>query len=146
MDLIAYSNTQNELINKYIQKNYGNIPRMRGVRFMKLEEIVQGKPNYDVTDMFKEKNNIDYTENTNMFNKYVGQDVIYIHTRCGNCDTSYDDKTNNYNYYGAREWEEKYSDLFLEHITDAFDSTYCTHYFKAVINDDYKEILRMIEE
>lgn len=143
MDLIAHLNSQDELVKKYIEKYYGEIPRCRGIRFMKIEEKTNDKPNIDVTDIFDDSDIpvSDYDEITRIFNKYVGQDVIYIHTRCGDCDLGYDDEDSNYIYCGAKDWEEKHKNLFLEHITDAFDSTYCTHYFKAVIDDDYKKII-----
>lgn len=142
MDLIAYQNKDIDLVKKYIKKNYGNVPRIRGIRFMKLEEKVTNKPNVDVTDLFEEINSYtDYSGSIEKFNKYVGQDVIYIHTRCGNCGLSYDDNNSNYVSCGAKTWEQKYKNLFLEHITDPFDSTYCTHYFKAVIDDDYIKIV-----
>lgn len=34
-------------------------------------------------------------------------------------------------------------DLFIAHCTDEFDSTYCDHYFKAVINDEYKDLIKV---
>lgn len=142
MDLIAYQNRDIDLVKKYIKKNYGNVPRNRGIRFMKLEEKVTDKPNVDVTDSFEANDNsVNYSEGIEMFNKYVGKDVIYIHTRCGNCGLDYDDEESNYVSCGAKVWEQKYKKLFLEHITDPFDSTYCTHYFKAVIDDDYTKIV-----
>ena len=149
MDLIAYKNVQDDKFTKYIEKYYGEIPRCRGYRLMKLEEKCgDEKPNIDVTDLFPlnddEKNGCDFNEETDLFNKYVGQDVIYIHTRCGDCGFGYDSEDSNYIYCGAKDWEEKYKDLFLEHITDSFDSTYCTHYFKAIINDEYKELLKTL--
>ena len=150
MDLIAYSNKDNKLVDKYIRENYGDIPRPRGIRFMKIEQKLEEneKPNMDVLDMFgnEEEYDVDYTETSNTFNKYVGKDVIYIHTRCGDCDLGYDNENSNYVYCGAKEWEEEHKDLFLEHITDPFDSTYCTHYFKAVINEDYEKILELAKE
>ncbi len=147
MDLIAYSNLRQEKIDKYIKKYYGEVPRIRGIRFMKREVPVNGKPNIDGTDLFPidEFEEIDYSDVNDMFNKYAGQDVIYLHTRCGDCGRGYDDEDSNYIYCGAKEWEEKHKDLFLEHITDPFDSTYCTHYFKAVVDDLYKEIIDMEE-
>ena len=149
MDLIAFENNRNnKKIRDYINKHYGDVPRMRGVRFMKIEERVSDKPNMDVTDLFEieSENFADYTEAIKMFNKYVGQDVIYIHTRCGDCHLGYDNENSNYVSCGAKEWEEEHKDLFLEHITDPFDSTYCTHYFKAVIDDDYKDILERTDK
>ena len=141
MDMIAYRNGNIDSLKDYLSKYYGDIPRFRGARLMKLEEKVEDKPNIDVTDMFGVDEEVDYSEVNEMFNKYVGQDVIYIHTRCGDCNLGYDDENSNYVYCGAKDWEEKYKDLYLEHITDPFDSTYCTHYFKAIIDDDYKELI-----
>lgn len=61
-------------------------------------------------------------------------------------DWGYDDEDSNYISCGAKDWEESNKDLFLDHITDKFDSTYCTHYFKAVINDEYNELLSYFPE
>lgn len=141
MDLIAFANSQNSKIMNYVNKYYGKIPRCRGVRLMALEEKSKEKPNVDVTDLFDTGEEYSHDEETKIFNKYVGQDVIYIHTRCGDCDLGYDGENSNYVFCGAKDWEGKYKDLFLEHITNEFDCTYCTHYFKAVINDEYKELL-----
>jgi hypothetical protein len=148
MDLGAFANTRNALVSKYIEESYGDVPRLRGVRFMKVESVVDEKPNVDVLDIFNLEDDeaIDYTEEIDMFNKYVGEDVIYIHTRCGDCGMGYDSDSSNFVYCGAKDWEEKYKDLFLDHITEPFDTTYCTHYFKAVINDDYNKILQYARE
>lgn len=40
------------------------------------------------------------------------------------------------------EYIEKNKELFLDHITDEFDCTYCDHYFKAVVNDEYAELIK----
>ena len=141
MDLAGFMNSQNDKIMNYINKYYGEIPRLRGIRFMALESVSKDKHRIDILDLIETKESCDYEEETKIFNKYAGQDVIYIHTRCGDCDLGYDNEDSNYIYCGAKEWEEKYKDLFLEHITDKFDSTYCTHYFKAVVNDEYKELI-----
>ena len=69
MDLKAYANTYNEKLSNYIEKNYGEIPRCRGYELMKLAE----------------KYGDDSDEQTSLYNSFVGQDVIYIHTRCGKC-------------------------------------------------------------
>ena len=132
MDLYAYMLKGEELIDKYIKENYGEIPRCRGVRFMKTENIWE--------------NDVDAQEEIDMHNKYVGTDTIYIHTRCGDCGMGYDEEDSNYVYCGAKKWEENNKDKFLEHITEEFDCTYCTHYFKAVINDDYKAIIKELEK
>ena len=130
MDLYAHSLKEEELIEKYIQENYGVIPRYRGVRFMKVEQ--------------KER---ETGEQFDMFNKYVGTDTIYIHTRCGGCGLKHIDEDGcNYRYFKADEWEQKHKDLFLENITDEFDCTYADHYFKAVINEDYKNIIKYLSK
>ena len=128
MDLYAYMIKEEDLINKYIEDNYGKVPRNRGVRFMKVETKVENPE----------------CEEEQIFNKYVGTDTIYIHTRCGNCGSGYRSKYSNYVAYGAKEWEKSHKDLFLEHITEAFDNTYCTHYFKAKTNDDYAKIISLL--
>lgn len=128
MDLYAHILNREEKINKYINYNYGEVPRIRGVRFMLVEQKVKSPE----------------SDEEYVFNRYVGTDTIYIHTRCGDCRMGYDDEDSNYVSCGAKDWEDKYKSLFLEHITEEFDSTYCTHYFKAVINDDYKEIIEQL--
>lgn len=129
MDLGAHILQTNEQIAKYIDKNYGEIPRPRGIRFMKIQNKIETEGSYEFE----------------VFNKYVGQDVIYIHTRCGDCGMGYEDENSNYIYCGAKEWEEKNKELFLEHVTEEFDSTYCTHYFKAVVDDEYKQIIDLLK-
>ena len=129
MDLGAFMVSQDSDVAEYIKKNYGDVPRMRGVRFMKIEEPIQDE---------KESPQMD------MFNKYCGQDVVYIHTRCGDCGMTrgFKSKDSNYVSYGAKEWEERNKELFLDHITDEFDCTFCDHYFKAVVNDEYADLIK----
>lgn len=150
MDLMAYMIKQDKDVSTYIDKHYGEIPRCRGIRFMKLEVPIENdnKPNKDVTDLFPsdDMDMVEYDEVNEMFNRYVGQDVIYIHTRCGDCGMGYEDEDSNYVYCGAKDWEEEHKDLFLDHITDPFDSTYCTHFFKAVVDDEYNKIIQNFEE
>ena len=129
MDLQGYALSHDEMINNYIKENYGEVPRLRGVRFMKVEE----------------KWDTDYAEDK-LHDKYVGTDTIYIHTRCGDCGRGYDDEDSNYVYCGAKKWEEQNKDKFLEHITEDFDPTYCSHYFKAVVNDEYNKILYLFNK
>lgn len=129
MDLRAFENTYDEKLSNYIEKNYGEIPRCRGYELMKLVEKYEN----------------DSDEQTFLYNSFVGQDVIYIHTRCGDCGLGYEDEESNYVYCGAKEWEEKYKDLFIAHFTDEFDATYCDHYFRAVINDEYKDLIKVEE-
>ena len=80
MDLKAFVNTYDEKLSDYIEKNYGEIPRCRGYELMKLAE----------------KYGDDSDEQTSLYNSFVGQDVIYIHTRCGDCGRGYDDEESNY--------------------------------------------------
>lgn len=129
MDLRAYANTYSEKLSDYIEKNYGEIPHCRGYELMKLVEKYEN----------------DSDEQTSLYNSFVGQDVIYIHTRCGDCGLGYEDEESNYVYCGAKEWEEKYKDLFIAHFTDEFDDTYCDHYFRAVINNEYKDLIKVEE-
>lgn len=124
MDLWAFTLWQDDKIRIYLQKHYWEIPRFRWARFMKVET----------------KSNMDRSEQFNMFDKYVWQDVIYIHTRCWWVDW---DEYSNYNACWGKEFEENNKELFLEWIDDEFDPTYRDHYFKAVIDDKYKEILDM---
>jgi hypothetical protein len=130
MDIYAYSISCEVNVTKYIEKHYGEIPRLRGVRFMKIAQKIE-EPS---------------CEEDIVYNKYVGTDTIYIHTRRGDCGLGYDDEDSNYVSCGAKEWEERLSNLFLEHITEEFDYTYCTHYFKAITDDDYQEILKQLTE
>ena len=127
MDLGAFMVSECADVAGYIKKNYGEVPRMRGVRFMKIEKPV---PNEEKSPQM------------DIFNKYCGQDVIYIHTRCGDCGMGFKDKDSNYVACGAKEWEKKNKKLFLEHISDEFDDTYCDHYFKAVLGEEYAELIK----
>ena len=119
MDLQAYMISKDYDIMSYINKHYSGIPRLRGVRFMKLES--------------PETN--EYTYQDELFNSYCGKDVIFIHTRCGGC---------NYEDFEADKWEND-NPLFLTGVDDCYDETYRDHYFKAVIDDDYKNIINLLK-
>ena len=125
MDLGAYAIMEIPGVMDYINKHYGDIPRLRGVRFMYVESPIE---------------DADSSQKV-CFNNYTGQHVIYVHTRCGDCGHGYWSKSSNYIYCGGKEWEEKHKDLFLDHHTDEFDSTYCDHYFKAVVDDEYDKLI-----
>lgn len=90
-------------------------PRLRGLRLMKLEDkIEQTSPQYE------------------MFNKYVGTDTLYIHTRCGG---------DNYTYFEMDKWEK--DNKVLDGVDDEFDITYRDSYI-AIPEDkmeDYQKIL-----
>ena len=128
MDLYAFSLGQSKDIEEWLQKLYGNIPRFRGVRFMRFENKIED----------------DYSYQADLFNEFVGQDVIYIHTRCGG---DYDDEDSNYISCGGKEWEDENPGTFLDSVTDEWDCTYRDHYFKAPIDDEfYQNIIKSFEE
>ena len=58
-------------------------------------------------------------EQMKIFNKYCGQDVLYIHARIGG---------NNWNYYDGESLRKE--PWFFEKVDDAFDNTYCDIYAK----------------
>lgn len=121
MDLGAYINTP--AFGSYVKKHYGDVPRIRGIRLMKLESP------YDPEDSQDE-----------MFNKHCGEDVIYVHTRCGAYGQD-DNPDCSYVACGGKAWEESNPETFIESIDDSCDSTYRDHYFKAVIDDEYRQLL-----
>lgn len=132
MDIFATILANDEKIDAYIEKHYGDVPRIRGVRFMKTEKA----PENIACD--------DY--DNQMFAQYAGKDVVYIRTRCGDCGLGYENEDSNYIYCGGKDWEDKHKDLFLDHVTEDFDSTYCVHYFNAVVDEEYKEIIKELLE
>ena len=131
MDLYAYMISQAGDVARYIESAYGKVPRMRGVRFMKIETP-------DACD--------DDTYQGEMFRRHCGDDVVYIHTRCGSAWWGDDDESSNYISCGGREWEEANADTFIESCNDEFDGTYRDHYFKAVVCPEYDKIVADIAE
>ena len=125
MDLGAHVISRDEAVMSYVNKHYGGIPRLRGVRFMKLETP------YD-SDGYQD----------DVFNSYCGKDVIYIHTRCGGYRNW---EESNYVYFDADKWEDN-NPLFLEGVNDEFDSTYRDHYFTAVVDEEYDSLIAMLSE
>lgn len=119
MDLYAYMLGEVESIKTYVEEHYGPIPRFRGVRFMKHETLDDP-----------------VNEQERMFARHCGEDVVYIHTRCGG---------GNYEFFDADKWEESH-DTFIEGMDDSFDCTYRDHYFRAVPGDDYDAICAQFEE
>ena len=99
-------------------------PRLRGIRLMKLEE-----PNSGLS----------------IFDSHCGKDLIYIHTRCGQCNFDCDD---NYKHFGMDKWEKELGDLFLEANNDDFDCTYRDTYIKVPEGKEkeYKEALDEVKE
>ena len=68
----------------------------------------------------KDEEPVEETEE-NLFNKYVGQDVLYVHARIGG---------GNREYY-SEDWEKiRNHPLYLDDCDDEFDSTYCDIFFK----------------
>lgn len=117
MDLGAYVISQETAIVSYVNKHYGDVPRLRGVRFMRVETPYH-------SDSYQ----------NDMFDSYCGKDIIYIHTRCGG---------NNYIDCGGEEWENS-NPLFLEGVDDEWDCTYRDHYFEAVVDEEYNKIIAML--
>lgn len=122
MDLGAYCNIGT--MEDYVVKNYGDVPRLRGIRLMKLEKKTGG----DGPQM-------------ELFDSMCGEDVVYIHTRCGSYCFGDDDPGTNYTACGGKEFDERNADTLIASINDELDGTYRDHYFKAVVNDDYKRLL-----
>lgn len=129
MDMYAYMLSKDVKVNEYVKRHYGEVPRLRGISLMR----------YD----FPQRCEGDGVQ-ARMFARYCGEDVVYIHTRCGAYGR--DDDYCNYRYFGADKWEESNADTFLESCDDEFDGTYRDHYFKAVPGDDYDELCRMFDE
>lgn len=122
MDIGAY--IEIPTLENYVNKHYGEVPRLRGIRLMKLEE-----------------KSGEYGSQIEMFDSHCGEDVIYIHTRCGSAYWGDDDPDANYIGCGGKDWEESNPDTFIESINDEWDGTYRDHYFKAVIDDEYKQLI-----
>lgn len=123
MDLGACLNIPS--LDDYVSKHYGDVPRIRGIRFMKLEKPT-GRPERCMQ----------------VFDGYCGKDVIYIHTRCGSAQYGDDDPDANYRAFGADAWEQANQDTFIESLNDEFDGTYRDHYFKAVVDDEYERLMK----
>ncbi len=70
----------------------------------------------------------DLREEYEMFNKYAGRaDVLMIHSRMGGKKISHwDDKTHEH----IVDYDLEAQPWFLDHVRDAFDSTYCDIYAK----------------
>lgn len=122
MDLEAYTNIPT--FESYVIKHYGEVPRLRGIMLMKLEKPT-GEPGCQMQ----------------VFDECCGKDIIYIHTRCGSASWGDSDPNANYIGCGGKEWEEANSETFIKSLNDEWDGTYRDHYFKAVIDDDYRLLI-----
>lgn len=94
-------------------------PRLRGIRLMRFEEPID---NY-------------------LFDSFCGKDVIYIHTRCGQCHF---DGNDNYEAFEMDKWEDELGDLFLAAENDEFDCTYRDTYI-AVPEDKLGLYQKLLE-
>lgn len=143
MDLYAYG--QIDDLKKYLEENNIDIPRLRGLRLMKDEELVAEKDIEEETKVWlilavypKAKSINDLhgkvrkkyklalkhaRKQYGIFNKYVGNNVLYVHARLG---------CSNWSFCGGSELEKH--PLYLERVDDYFDSTYCDIYFKLKEN------------
>lgn len=121
MDLYAYMLMDSASLREYVKKSYGEVPRIRGIRLMKFEEL-------DASEMDGPQ--------SEMFARHCGEDVVYIHTRCG---------SGNYEYFEADKWEAS-NPTFIESIDDEFDGTYRDHYFQAVPGMEYDKLCAEFEE
>lgn len=143
MDLYAYG--QIDDLKKYLEENNIDIPRLRGLRLMKDEELVAEKDIEEETKVWlilavypKAKSINDLhgkvrkkyklalkhaRKQYGIFNKYVGNNVLYVHARLGG---------SNWSFCGGSELEKH--PLYLERVDDYFDSTYCDIYFKLKEN------------
>lgn len=139
MDLYAY--TQIDDLKKYLEENNIDIPRLRGLRLMKEEEPVSedeikecvesvslcrySKKAKSINDLHgnarkKYKLLLKYSRKQyDVFNKYVGKNVLYVHARVGGA---------NWDFFGMNEITKH--PLYLEKIDDVIDCTYCDIYFK----------------
>lgn len=130
MDIFASVLSEREPVKSYIEKNYGPIPRFRGARLMRYEEPITCEGEGAQSEMWA---------------SMCGKDIIYIHTRCGG-GWDETDPDSNYIACGGKAWEESFGDRFLGSVDDNFDCTYRDHYFTAVIDDDYNNICKQLEE
>ena len=131
MDLGAYC--QIDDLESYVARHYGVPPRLRGIRLMKMERPVDPHGFWGLCS------------SESLFNEHVGEDVVYIHTRCGAYGQEVDP---DYNYVGCggRDWERSNPDTFIESCDDGFDPTYRDHYFKAVVDDEYLRLVEALSE
>lgn len=122
MDFGAY--VRMESLQGYVEKHYGMPPRPRGIRLMKVEsKVEEGDAQFE------------------MYNSFCGEDVIMLHTRCGTCGLGEEDSEGNYRYCGMDEYEEDNAEYFVGAIDDGWDSTYRDTYLKAVVDDEYKQLI-----
>jgi hypothetical protein len=118
MDLWAYS-----LKDKLVELLPSEPPRLRGIRLMILEKPT-GSSELELYDSF------------------CGKDVIYIHTRCGQCHYDGDD---NYEAFGMDIWEDELGEDMIAAENDDFDCTYRDTYIR-VPNESLELYYKLVEE
>lgn len=142
MDLYAF--LQIDKYKKYLEENNIDVPRLRGLRLMKEEnqrsdEDVKKEAEELIPYLFSKAKSINdlhgkrrkkyklllkrVKRQINVFNKYVGKNVLCVHARLGG---------ENWACCGGSELEKH--PLYLERVDDYFDSTYCDIYFKLKEN------------
>jgi hypothetical protein len=144
MDLYAYG--QIDDLKKYLEENNIDIPRLRGLRLMKDETPIgeekikedaektflywfcqcRKKKIEDVHGKARKKYKLylkQFKKQYDMFNKYVGKNVLYVHARVGGA---------NWDFFGMDKITKH--PLYLERVDDYLDSTYCDIYFKLKEN------------
>lgn len=122
MDFGAY--VRMESLQGYVEKHYGMPPRPRGIRLMKVEnKVEEGDAQFE------------------MYNSFCGEDVIMLHTRCGGCGWGEDDESSNYKSCGMDKYEEDNAEYLVGAIDDGWDTTYRDTYLKAVVDDEYKQLI-----
>ena len=141
MDLYAYS--QIDKYKKYLEENNIDISRLRGLRLMKEETPVSEEKIKEYAGKFSEyiflagidSANEDYItryeralkcvkKQYDIFNKYAGENVLYVHARVGGA---------NWDFFGMG--KITMHPLYLERVDDYFDPTYCDIYFKLKENE-----------
>jgi len=108
-DLIGYFRSR-----KYVETAYDAWGSYGTIRWDKIHGKRRKKLKFEIK---KQKRRIQ--QQYDAFNKYVGQNVLYIHARIGG---------ENWLYYKGHELEKQ--PWFLETVDDSFDGTYCDIYAK----------------
>lgn len=111
----------------YVINHYGAPPRWRWVMFMKIAQPFPETEGETLPEQFR------------IHNKYVGADVIKIHTMCGDYSDIYTEQYINL-YDAGKKWENENPDTFLESVNDCDNPRFRDHYFKVVIDEEYEDL------
>lgn len=116
----------------YVERHYGRPPRLRELRLMRVErELTSPTPTP--------------TPQLDLFNNFVGQDVVYVNTRCG----AYGDGGNprrNYRSFGADEWERSNPDTFITSVDDEYEALLESLAEAVVGFEDYHDFNVVLEK